>query len=213
LFEEKLYGESLSSSAGRVCLDFANTADNHASDHPDEQLHTYADLVGWAQSIGLLSEEQSGELLSLAEQQPGKTALILEQAISFREVLYRIFAAISHEQTPLQADVMALNEMLARALIFLRFRMIGDGFTWEWSGGEKELDCMLWPVALSAADLLTDETLERVGQCADDRGCGWLFLDMSKNRTRRYCGYGCANRAKAQRHYARKKASGDDDPA
>jgi predicted RNA-binding Zn ribbon-like protein len=213
VFEEKLYGGALNSAAGRICLDFANTADFHASDQPEEQLRTYADLIGWGQSVGLLTGEQAERLLVLAEQHPGEVASTFERAISFREVLYRIFAAISYEQTPLQADVIALNDMLSRALIFLRFRMIGDRFTWEWSGGETELDCMLWPVALSAADLLTDDVLERVGQCADDRGCGWLFIDMSKNRTRRYCGYGCANRAKAQRHYARKKAEQDDAPS
>ncbi len=214
MFEEKLYGESLNSESGRVCLDFANTADYPATDHPEEELHTYADLVGWAQSLRLLSEDQANRLIALAEQHLEETASIFELAISFRRVLYRIFAGFSNEQMPHQADVMALNGMLSRALIFLRFRMTDSGFTWEWSDGETELDCMLWPVALSAVDLLTDdEQLERIGQCADDGGCGWLFIDTSKNRTRRYCGYSCANRAKAQRHYARKKAEQDDDPA
>ena len=63
---------------------------------------------------------------------------------------------------------------------------------------------MLWPIVESAAELLTSERRSRIGQCADDRGCGWLFLDATKNRSRRWCAMGdCGNRAKARRHYLR----------
>ena len=60
---------------------------------------------------------------------------------------------------------------------------------------------MLWPVAHSAAELLISDDLDRVKQCADDRGCGWLFVDTSRNRSRRWCSMeSCGNRAKVQRH-------------
>jgi predicted RNA-binding Zn ribbon-like protein len=67
----------------------------------------------------------------------------------------------------------------------------------------------VWPVAYSAADLLaTPDQLARVGQCQDDRGCGWLFLDLTKNHSRRWCAMDdCGNRAKAKRHYERKKSA------
>ena len=68
---------------------------------------------------------------------------------------------------------------------------------------------MLWPVVQSAVDLMTSPELDRVGQCADDRGCGWLFVDTTKNRSRRWCDMrDCGNRAKARRHYAKKKSEG-----
>ncbi|MCX6026505.1 MAG: CGNR zinc finger domain-containing protein [Chloroflexi bacterium] len=63
---------------------------------------------------------------------------------------------------------------------------------------------VLWPVMRSAAELLTSDLASRVGQCQDDRGCGWLFIDTSRNHTRRWCAMGdCGNRAKARRHYLR----------
>ena len=69
---------------------------------------------------------------------------------------------------------------------------------------EEVLDAPIGPIARSAAELLISEQRERVGQCADDRGCGWLFLDTSKNRRRRWCDIsGCGNRAKQRRHYQR----------
>jgi predicted RNA-binding Zn ribbon-like protein len=66
---------------------------------------------------------------------------------------------------------------------------------------------MLWPVVRSAAALLVSDDLDRVGQCEDDRGCGYLFFDTSRNRTRRWCDMkSCGNRAKAQRFQARHQA-------
>ena len=61
---------------------------------------------------------------------------------------------------------------------------------------QADLDQMLWPIALAAANLLTsEELLPRVGECADDRGCGWLFPDRSKNRSRQWCDINdCSNR-------------------
>jgi predicted RNA-binding Zn ribbon-like protein len=62
-----------------------------------------------------------------------------------------------------------------------------------------------WPVVRSAAELLTSpHLLDRLGQCADPQ-CGWLFLDTSKSRTRKWCDINdCGNRAK-QRRFQKKK--------
>ena len=80
---------------------------------------------------------------------------------------------------------------------------VEGGYTWVWDEGGRALDSMLWPVARSAADLLTSGELQAVRQCAG-RACGWLFLDTSRNRTRRWCDMSvCGNRAKARRHHER----------
>jgi predicted RNA-binding Zn ribbon-like protein len=64
---------------------------------------------------------------------------------------------------------------------------------------------MLAPIVKSAADLLLSDMLDRVKQCEGDP-CGWLFLDTSRNRSRRWCSMeDCGNRAKARRFYQRKK--------
>src|SRR5690606_34555848 len=69
------------------------------------------------------------------------------------------------------------------------------------------LDQVLWPVAVSAAELLTSADRERVKECAADT-CNWLFLDMSRNRSRRWCDMKeCGNRAKARRFYKRQRAA------
>jgi len=69
------------------------------------------------------------------------------------------------------------------------------GFAWNWDVDADALDAPVCPIALSAAELLISEERQRIGQCADDRGCGWLFLDTSKNHSRRWCDINdCGNR-------------------
>ncbi len=190
----------------RLCLDFSNTLEWHASNHPIEKLHSYGDLVSWAQGMELLTEDDGHELRREAKRRPDKATKVLRRAIALREAIYRVFSAVAGDRLPKDSDLTILNEELARAWIRLQLTYKADNFVWGWTGGGTDLDRVLWPVARSAADLLTSEERARVGQCADDRGCGWLFLDMSRNRSRRWCDMrDCGNRAKAKRHYYRKR--------
>jgi len=190
--------------AGRLCLDFANTLDWHASDHPIEKLNAYADLIAWGHKIGLLSEPAARLLTDRATAHPQTAQAALEKARTLREAAYAIFVAASHGETPQQADLDTVNAMLAQLLNRSRLVRTDSGFVWDWAGGDDDFDQVLWWVVQSATEVLTSDELQRVGQCADDRGCGWLFYDTSKNRTRRWCDMrGCGNRAKARRHYAK----------
>ncbi len=197
--------QTLNLKSGRLCLDFANTADWHASDQPEERLNSYADLVAWAKGVGILTEGQQ-QLVSAAMNQAAEAADVLAQAVELREAIFRIFSAVSVGTSPTATDLTILNQALSAALGRLQLVSTPTGFGWEWNAGGDSLDQMLWPVAQSASDLLTSEELNRVGQCADER-CGWLFMDMSRNRSRRWCDMGdCGNRAKARRHYQRKRS-------
>jgi len=205
--EARTNAETLKLLGGRLSLDFANTADWHASDHPVEFLTSYSDLVAWSQHVGILTDHQTQRLLKEATRRPEDATAVLERAIALREAIYRMFTAISHGRPPQAADLATFNAELSEALAQSRIVSTAQGFTWDLAGAEDALDQMLWPVVHDAAGLLTSEDLDRVGQCADDR-CGWLFLDTSRNRSRRWCSMeDCGNRAKARRHYKRKRAA------
>jgi predicted RNA-binding Zn ribbon-like protein len=203
------YTGTYDATAGRICLDFANTftSSNRNSDEPHDWLDTFANLVTWGRLVGALADEDARTLLQEAAAQPEEAQRILKGAIELRETIYRIFSAIASGRSPAAADLDSLNAALAQALPHLRVVQDGDVFTWSWADQEDALDSMLWPVARSAGDLLTSDELERVGECAGD-DCGFLFLDMSRNHSRRWCDMGdCGNRAKARRHYRRQKES------
>src|SRR5258708_1316139 len=98
-----------------------------------------------------------------------------------------------------------LNGELSGAMARSQVVPTDAGFTWLWAEGGKALDCVLWPIARSAADLLTEGPLSAIRVC-EGRACGWLFLDTSRNRTRRWCDMRiCGHRAKDRRHHERVK--------
>jgi predicted RNA-binding Zn ribbon-like protein len=191
----------------RLCLDFTNTVNWHASQQPVEELPAYTDLVAWAHKVGLLTEPEAQRLNRLAARHPADARAVLERAHALREAVYRLLSALAHAQAAAPADLDLINTELPIALAHARLAPSAAGYVLHWPAPADALDRLLWPVTYSAADLLTQpELLSRVGECADDRGCGYLFLDMTKNRSRRWCDMkDCGNRAKARRHYERQK--------
>jgi predicted RNA-binding Zn ribbon-like protein len=140
---------------------------------------------------------------------------VLEEAVRFREALFRIFAAVASRRSPPRDDLALLNLVLCRALAHRRVERTEGGFAWGWAEAADALVRMLWPVARSAADLLVSPDVARVKKCAGPT-CDWLFVDMSRNRSRRWCDMReCGNRAKARRYSARHRggragAAGED---
>ncbi len=191
-----------------LCLDFANTNDWHASPHPVESLLQYADLATWCQQVGLVTAAEAQELQREAAKSPLQASAILQRAIALREAIYRIILAhLLGNNTP-DLDLELLNAEIALVASFRKLMPAGDGFAWTWDSGANSLAGMLGPIARSAAALLTSPELYRVGMCADEDGCGFLFFDTSRNRSRQWCSMeDCGNRAKAQRHYRRQKAN------
>jgi predicted RNA-binding Zn ribbon-like protein len=192
-----------------LCLDFANTVSWHESPAPQEKLLQYSDLLAWTSRQGLVTEDEATQLLKEASRSPSRAKAILDRAIELRETVYRVFAGISEDKHPDSGDLDLLGREASVAYSKLSISMIDSGFGWNWGERTKGLDFMIWPVAKSTADLLTSGELGRVRQCANEiEGCGWLFMDTTKNGNRRWCDMrDCGNRAKARRHYEKKKAS------
>ncbi len=199
--------ENLKLESGWLCLDFANTVEWHLSDHPAEHLTSYVELIDWARSIALLPDRAAQQLLRAADQHPTEAAHVLDRAVALREAIYHIFVAVAAGKSPSADDQATLNAELSRSMS--KSRLVWNKATFDWGrqGEDGDLDQVLWWIVRSTTNLLTSEDIQRVGVCADDRGCGWLFYDTSRNRTRQWCSRrGCGNRAKARRHYEKVKS-------
>ena len=191
-----------------VCLEFANTVAWHAGPHPEERLPTYGDLIDWAKRAALLGVSEAGRLARLAAKNPAGAERSLRRAIVLREAVYGIFAAAARGESPAPADLAELNRVLRTQTLGAQIAGTQAGFRWEWKAREDALDFLLGAVALSAAELLLSPDRSRVGQCADEGGCGWLFLDTSKNHSRRWCDVrDCGNRARQRRFQKRARRS------
>jgi len=188
-----------------LCLDFANTVSWRGAQTPQDYLGAYADLVRWGEAHATFDSETTAALLQQAAVTPVAAGRVLRRAVALREAIFRIFFAQTQNTPPIAADLDHLNLELKTAQIHRRVQADGPHYVWGWETGEPALDDVLWRVAVSAADLLTSGELDRVRQCAGDE-CGWLFVDRSKNRSRRWCDMqDCGNRAKVRR-YRRRQA-------
>ncbi|WP_238360952.1 CGNR zinc finger domain-containing protein [Iningainema tapete] len=189
---------------GGLCLDFVNTVDRETNGYVNEWLNDFADLVMWEQLAQILTTQQAKHLLAQAKLYPNHAQATFHQAIRLREVLYRIFSAFCADRSPQPEDLEQFNTMLTQTYTHSKLVFTGNGFAWSWTDCDH-LEQVLWQVMRSATDLLTDPNLNRVRECAGT-DCGWVFLDMSRNRSRRWCDMEeCGNRAKARRHYERSK--------
>jgi predicted RNA-binding Zn ribbon-like protein len=193
---------------GELCLDFTNTVGGKRGAVARENLHRYEDLLSWFEQVGVVDAVEAKKLLRAAGADPVAAARVLERAVELREAIYGVFAAIMDDRQPARADLEKLNGELSLALGRLRVVAMQDkpGCNWVWAACGGELSAPLGPVARSAAELLTDERrLRQVHQCGGDN-CGWLFLDASKNHSRRWCDMrDCGNRAKVKRYRMRER--------
>jgi predicted RNA-binding Zn ribbon-like protein len=185
--------------AGRLCLDFVNTVGGRTEIVLRDKLNDYGDLVRFGQLSGSLPAAGARRLARKAANDSGKAAAVLARAKELREALYRIFRSSIDARRPAGSDLATLGGELLIARSHERLAISTATYIWTWDD-EAAPDRVLWPVARSAADLLTSSDLAALRQCAGDR-CGWLFLDSSRNHRRRWCDMkDCGNRAKVQRY-------------
>jgi len=200
-------GLNLDLKSGHPVLEFTNTVSDHASSHPRENLFNYEDLLHWAKRVGLLRNEQVQLLTRRAANSSAEAAAVFAKSLELREVLYRLFVAQTRGKSAADAGLAILNSVLMPLTSGAQVVRHAGGFEWDWNFDENALEAPLWILALSAVDLMTSENLKWVGQCADEDGCGWLFVDTSKNHSRRWCDINdCGNRAKQRRHQQRARS-------
>ncbi len=194
--------------AGWLCLDFVNTRNWDSRDPSYERFKAYSDFVWWNHQAGILTDSETQSLVLAGQNRLTEAAAVFERSMILREAVYQIFSAIVSGLTPDKTNLSTLNAALSESLAHLRLVPAGEGFAWAWSGEENKLERVFWPVVRSAAELLTSNKLDILGKCAGD-SCGWLFLDLSRNHSRRWCDMKhCGNQAKARRHYRRRRAAG-----
>jgi len=203
-----LPGEPFAFNAGRLCLDFANTVRSRPSSDRLDLIGAYEDLLAWARQATILTPGEAATLANAAHQGARAAGEALTRARILRESMYAVFSARAAGLPAPPADLQTLNRAIARAMAQSGLTAAGARFEWGWPDSPPSLDRVSWWVARSAAELLTSADLTFVRECAS-YDCGWLFMDTTKNRSRRWCDMRlCGNRAKSRRHYERRRAAG-----
>jgi predicted RNA-binding Zn ribbon-like protein len=186
---------------GNLALDFINTVAYRLDPlKMKEHLQNAEDVRRWASQAYLPDRNAIN-----SRPRMGKAALL--RVLAVREQLFAIFRSIANDE-PIPVEALrrvdnALRDCRAKRCLSIQ----GTEFRWIWRPGASCSDFLLYPILTAATDLLTAGSRGLVRQCADE-GCGWLFLDRSNARKRRWCNMAdCGNRNKAREYYRRKTNS------
>jgi len=186
-----------------LCINFVNTVSWRGKPKPNEHLTNIESWLDWAKEEGLASVEAIEELASRGVEE---SEAAFERAIQFREALYNFLKAFGSSEDPGAKDRLLVQEVLARAMGRLKLSESKGGWAFELNPGSADWEALLCPCALSAAQLVAGPWSSRLRVCSRDE-CLWLFMDNTKNRSRKWCDMTtCGNVVKARRSYARKKA-------
>lgn len=124
----------------------------------------------------------------------------------FRETLAEILYAMTDEEIPSAGAIKRLNQHVQEAQTARRFRWGESRLEMSWAAREGDARLPVWLLAQAAFELLTGDEAEKIRACANEE-CRWLFLDTSRNGSRRWCDMTiCGNRMKARRFKAVHKA-------
>ncbi|MGN7982958.1 CGNR zinc finger domain-containing protein [Burkholderia sp. 22313] len=185
-----------------LSIDFANTLYWRGADVPTETFGTLDDLFAWCSAqAGVPAGLADACRVRVQETTTDDAPAMLARALALREALYRLFHAQAERCEPQPGDLALLGGFLAEAAPRVALARIDGGYAWRIGAAGATLAGLLSPVLWSATDLLGGARLAKVKRCAND-ACQWLFIDDSKNGSRRWCSMSsCGNRAKAYRHY------------
>jgi predicted RNA-binding Zn ribbon-like protein len=173
---------------GHLVLDFVNTVGGLRIDPPspeEELIDAYDDVPIWCARLGVITDRQARALRAAAARDEKAANRALKQTKALRDqLLYPIFYAIAEGQELPRELLERLREEERAALAAAKLARATDAtFEWTWPP-PKELTDPLRPIVHAAVELLTDGPLERLKRCVN---CRWLFLDQSRNHSRRWC--------------------------
>lgn len=197
--------DKISLDGGSPCFHFINTVHNWVDATVPDYLLSPIDIVAWAKKAEVLGAEQARLLEQWTLSNPGRAKQGLMRAKELRKILHNIFHAISEQKKVNSIELQKFNSFLADFLPKMRLKNSRGKYVQYWDFPNQNVDVILAPLAKDAYDLLLSEKLDRIKNCPS---CGWIFLDTSRNGSRRWCSMkSCGSNVKALQWYYRQKES------
>jgi predicted RNA-binding Zn ribbon-like protein len=202
----KRYAETFRCPGGVLCLDFCNSGQG-ARARREEWITGFADLIDWLEAAEAVTKAQAARLRAAGARSPQAAQRFWARAIEFREALARVLLARTEGRAAAGEDLRSIDAEYGRTAPFARLSSTAGGFAWSLDPAASALDAALRPPVESAVALLISSKLERVRRCGNST-CYWLFLDETKNSSRRWCEMAsCGNLMKVRRHRAKHRSA------
>jgi predicted RNA-binding Zn ribbon-like protein len=175
--------------AGRLALDFANTA-------PSAHDLSWDEFVSFLMAARLVTEDRAARLRPLLQSEPQAVDAVLLRILRFRESLRAIFSSIVQKKSFPKIWAEPINEILR--ITEGHDELVHTGDTWhlQFIARESGLEWLLAAIARSAAELLVEGPNAPIRRCANPT-CRLFFYDDSRTHRRRWCSMSvCGNRHK-----------------
>ena len=190
--------------AGRLALDFANTA-------PAAHDLSWDEFISFLVATRVVTEERADRLRLLPGTEPRAVDAVLLKVLRLRESLRAVFSAVvDHKPFP-KVWVEPINDLLRITEGHDELVLHADAWRLEFLAREDGLDWLLAAIARSAAELLVEGADVAIRRCANS-SCRLFFYDDSRTHRRRWCSMAvCGNRSKVasflRRHTPHRRAS------
>jgi len=196
---------SFEMTGGHPALDLVNTLDwRFRESGPEELLENYDDLVRFTEQTGLMTASDARKLLRSVPETPAAKVLVAVREL--REATAEALYTVVDHRIPSPSSVKRLADCFAAARRQEELQWNGEKLEWVLNKNIAVLELPLWLLSLSTAALMTSEQIHLLRECGNPQ-CRWLFVDTSKNHTRRWCDMKiCGNRMKARRFKAHLRA-------
>jgi predicted RNA-binding Zn ribbon-like protein len=189
---------------GAPILDLVNTQSGPPGGRPDiESFRDLDDVIRWARVADVLDDTGVERLRRAATRHPAAARAAFERTLELRTDAYDVFSALAAGREPPHAALARLRDAATEALAHATLVDVAGGFELRWDEND-DLNGAWWPVAHAGLELLLHGPLDRVKSCG---GCRYLFVDETKNRSRRWCSMDdCGTREKMRTYVAKRAA-------
>ncbi|UCH15059.1 MAG: CGNR zinc finger domain-containing protein [Bacteroidales bacterium] len=196
--------ETIPLDGGWLCLDFINTTGDRFKEPLKCYLPTNDDVLKWAKRLKLLSGKELSDIKVFNSEYPEAAEKAHKKVINIRETLYQLFSAIANDLPPSVSVLKKFNKYLSETfdnlkLVVDKNRVVKE----DWQRDNNGMHQFQLHIIRSAYELLKSDLLLTLKECEK---CGWLFLDRSKNKSRKWCSMeACGSSEKSKKYYRKMK--------
>jgi predicted RNA-binding Zn ribbon-like protein len=189
---------------GHVALDFVNTLGGLPDRADDEYLFEYLDLLKWLARVGLQPPDRHRDIRQAAEEASVEATRVFEDVRRLRGSVDHLLRCRLSAETADDGHLEVVRSAYAEAAEHATLEEHAGSYRLSWSTtGTRPLRWPLWVIAAACLDLLTGAPFELLRRCEH---CRWMFVDHSRNHTRRWCSMNsCGAIIKMRRHRAARR--------
>ena len=196
--------ETLSIDSTVLCCNFVNTVSAWKTAKNYDYFEVYDDFIAWCFKLEISPRERLESLKELANEQPEQALIALHRIKEIRKVLQGLISAVAQDDNDKKSAYLpAANLLIVDAISRQRLLYVDGKFTMGQIDSANDLLSPVWKAVQSLSELLTDHETKRIKECPM---CGWVFLDETKNASRKWCSIKACGTTDKMNRYNQKKS-------